>query len=161
PLPAEPRDAGEGQGRDLDRAGHRWGPLSERRPEKAWHDVLARMRRRRVAPGRSERMTTMRPDQVQRYARHILLPDVGGVGPKRLFGGAVLVGDLGGAAEAAVAYLAAAGVGTLVVRDRGLVEAPGFLFENADVGRPRIDAVRERVAALNPDVTVAAEGEGL
>jgi len=102
-----------------------------------------------------------RPDQIERYARHILLPDVGGIGQRRLFAGAVVVGDLGGAAEAAVAYLAAAGVGTLVVRARGVVEAPGFLFEASDVGRPKLDAVRVRVAALNPDVSVAGEGDGL
>src|SRR5215467_1918318 len=103
----------------------------------------------------------MREDQVHRYARHILLPDVGGIGQRRLFQGAVVVDDLTGEAEAAVAYLAAAGVGTLVVRDRGVVEAPGFLFEASDVGRATLDALRERVAALNPDVAVASEGDGL
>jgi adenylyltransferase/sulfurtransferase len=103
----------------------------------------------------------MREDQIQRYARHILLPDVGGIGQRRLFEAAVVVDELAGETEAAVAYLAAAGVGTLVVRDRGVVEAPGFLFESSDVGRPRLDAVRDRVAALNPDVSVLAGGEGL
>jgi molybdopterin/thiamine biosynthesis adenylyltransferase len=103
----------------------------------------------------------MREDQIQRYSRHILLPDVGGIGQRRLFDGTVVVDDLGGGTEAAVAYLAAAGVGTLVVRDRGVVEAPGFLFESSDVGRLRADAVRRRVAKLNPDVRVADEGDGV
>jgi len=103
----------------------------------------------------------MREDQIQRYSRHILLPDVGGIGQRRLLDGAVVVDDLGGGAEAAVAYLAAAGVGTLVVRDGGVVDAPGFLFESTDVGRARLEAVRERVARLNPDVRVADEGEGV
>jgi len=103
----------------------------------------------------------MRPDQVQRYARHILLPDVGGIGQRRLFGGAVVVDDLAGAAEAAVAYLAAAGVGTIVIHDRGAVDAPGFLFEASDVGRPRLEAGRERITGLNADVRVVSDGEGL
>jgi adenylyltransferase/sulfurtransferase len=103
----------------------------------------------------------VRDDQIRRYARHVLLPDLGGVGQRRLLGGAVVLGSLAGAAEAAALYLAAAGVGTLVVRDRGVVDAPGFLFEQADVGRARVDAARDRVAALNPDVTVADSGAGV
>jgi molybdopterin/thiamine biosynthesis adenylyltransferase len=91
----------------------------------------------------------------------VLLPDVGGIGQRRLLGGAVVVDALAGPAEAAVTYLAAAGVGTIVVRDPGAVAAPGFLFEAGDVGRPRLEAARERVAALNPDVRVADAGAGV
>ncbi len=104
---------------------------------------------------------SLRDDQIRRYARHVLLPDVGGVGQRRLLEGAVVVDALDGAAEAAVTYLAAAGVGTLVVRDTATVAAPGFLFEAGDVGRPRLEAARARVAALNPDVRVVAAGEGV
>jgi molybdopterin-synthase adenylyltransferase len=90
---------------------------------------------------------------------------MGGLGQRRLLGGTVIVDALDGATEAAVTYLAAAGVGTVVVRDRRSVATPGFLFETGDVGRPRLDAARERIARLNPDVVVAsaasASGDGV
>jgi adenylyltransferase/sulfurtransferase len=99
--------------------------------------------------------------QIRRYARHVLLPDVGGTGQARLLAGAARLERVTGAGEAALLYLAAAGVGTIVVADGGVVDAPGFLFEAADVGRPRLDAARDRVAALNPDVRVVADGVGV
>ena len=69
--------------------------------------------------------------------------------------------DAAGAGAAALLYLAAAGVGTLVVADARTVapEDVGLLYEVTDVGRPRAAAVAERVAALNPDVRVVAEGD--
>jgi molybdopterin/thiamine biosynthesis adenylyltransferase len=79
----------------------------------------------------------MRDEQVRRYARHVLLPDVGGTGQRRLLAARVAVDDLDAEAEVALVYLAAAGVGTVVVRDGRPVERPGWLFEAADVGRGR------------------------
>jgi adenylyltransferase/sulfurtransferase len=102
----------------------------------------------------------LRDDQVRRYARHVLLPDVGGTGQRRLFAAAVVVDELDAEAEVALVYLAAAGVGTVVVRDERPVTAPGWLFEAADVGRPRRAAARERIRALNPDVRVDFDGAG-
>jgi molybdopterin-synthase adenylyltransferase len=104
----------------------------------------------------------VREDQIRRYARHVLLPDVGGVGQRRLLESAAVVDEAAGAGAVALVYLAAAGVGTLVVRDAGTVrpEDVGFLYETADVGRARVDALRARVAALNPDVQVVTEGAG-
>jgi adenylyltransferase/sulfurtransferase len=102
----------------------------------------------------------MRPDQVRRYARHVLLPDVGGAGQRRLLCARVAVDDLDPEAEIALVYLAAAGVGTIVVRDARPVDQPGWLFELEDVGRPRAEAARARVAALNPDVRVLERGDG-
>ena len=99
--------------------------------------------------------------QIRRYARHVLLPDVGGRGQERLLAAAVRAEDAGGAAAVALVYLAAAGVGTVVVGDRGRVrERDRWLYLAADVGRPRLEAARERLAALNPDVRVVGEGEG-
>jgi molybdopterin/thiamine biosynthesis adenylyltransferase len=110
----------------------------------------------------------LREDQVRRYARHILLPDVGGRGQERLLASrvAVEVGPGRAAEVAALAYLAAAGIGRL-----GLCGEPhgplgadevarGILYGAGDLGRPRIDAIRERIAALNPDVTVDEEAGG-
>jgi len=110
-------------------------------------------------------MTALRDDQVRRYARHILLPDVGGRGQERLLAAAVAVEvGPGRAAEvAALTYLAAAGIGRLAILGdaRGALEpaeaASGILYGAADLGRPRIDAIRARIAALNPDVAVLEE----
>jgi adenylyltransferase/sulfurtransferase len=104
----------------------------------------------------------LRDDQVMRYARHVLLPDVGGRGQARLLAAAVAV-ELGGAAEcAALAYLAAAGVGRLFLTgdtERALDQreiARGILYGAGDRGRPRGPAALERLRALNPDVEVIA-----
>ena len=101
-------------------------------------------------------------DQIRRYARHILLPEVGGRGQERLLAAAVAieVGPGRAAEVAALTYLAAAGVGRLAVlgEARGPLEpseaASGILYGEADIGQPRIDAIRARISALNPDVTV-------
>jgi molybdopterin/thiamine biosynthesis adenylyltransferase len=109
----------------------------------------------------------LREDQIQRYARHVLLPDVGGRGQQRLLAATVAV-ELGPGRAAeitALAYLAAAGVGRLVligdvggpVGDEEI--AGGVLLGVADRGRPRGQAVRERIAALNPDVAVSESGD--
>jgi molybdopterin-synthase adenylyltransferase len=106
--------------------------------------------------------------QVQRYARHVLLPDVGGRGQQRLLDAAVAVpvGPQRAAEVAALLYLAAAGVGTLVVtgEPHGAVtaaeQAAGIAYGVADLGRPRIEVLRARIVALNPDVTVTLEHAG-
>jgi molybdopterin/thiamine biosynthesis adenylyltransferase len=90
----------------------------------------------------------------------VLLPDVGGTGQRRLLEGCVVLDALDAEAEVAAVYLAAAGVGRLVVRDARPVTAPGWLFEADDVGRPRAEAARARIAALNPDVRVLDDGPG-
>ena len=107
---------------------------------------------------------TLSPEQVRRYARHILLPDVGGVGQARLLAARVTV-PIGAGREAelvALTYLAAAGVGVLILSGDpgGPISASeaalGIPCVAADLGRPRIEALRERLAALNPDVRVIA-----
>jgi molybdopterin-synthase adenylyltransferase len=106
----------------------------------------------------------LREDQIRRYARHVLLPDVGGVGQERLLAAAVRV-DVGPGRDAEVAaliYLAAAGVGTLALAGdaTGAVTpaevAGGIGYGADDVGRARGDALAARIAAINPDVRVAA-----
>jgi hypothetical protein len=113
------------------------------------------------------RTVALREDQIRRYARHVLLPDVGGRGQERLLRARVRV-ELGperAAEAAALAYLAAAGVGTLVLV--GDVDGPlgddevarGILYGASDRGRPRGEAARARIAALNPDVSIEVMGE--
>jgi molybdopterin/thiamine biosynthesis adenylyltransferase len=104
----------------------------------------------------------LREDQVMRYARHVLLPDVGGRGQARLLEATVVVElrSTGAAEIAALAYLAAGGVGRLCLGgdaggalDRAEI-ARGILYGVDDVGRPRGQAARDRLRALNPDVEV-------
>lgn len=107
----------------------------------------------------------MRDDQVHRYARHILLPEIGGVGQRRLLDATVAVKVHGGvpAATVAIAYLAAAGVGTIVLAiaaaeaETVVTEADvrsGVLLETADLGTRLTEAIAMRVRTLNPDVRV-------
>lgn len=98
----------------------------------------------------------MRDDQLDRYARHIILKEIGGAGQQRLLDArAVLVGA-GGIGAPAIQYLAAAGVGQLVVIDDDRVALSNLqrqvLFAVADIGRPKVEAAGEAVARLNPDV---------
>lgn len=106
----------------------------------------------------------LREDQIRRYARHVLLPDVGGLGQERLLAAAVAVHAGSAAAVAAIAYLAAAGVGRIAILGGGTVTAndvaTGILYGAADVGRPRIDAIRERVAGINSDVDIVEATAG-
>jgi hypothetical protein len=105
---------------------------------------------------------SLSPEQIRRYARHILLPDIGGVGQKRLLESAVAIavhpGE--GAAIAALAYLAAAGVGRIVLTGSAAEPVTAaevsrcILYGDDDVDRPRVSAIAERVRAINPDVTI-------
>jgi len=97
-------------------------------------------------------------DQVRRYARHVILPGIGGDGQRKLMDGRVLVIGAGGLGSPAAMYLAAAGVGTLGLVDFDDVELSNLqrqlLHDTDDVGRPKVDSGRERLAALNPNVKV-------
>lgn len=99
--------------------------------------------------------------QIRRYSRHILLPDVGGTGQARLLAATVAI-DLSTdppAAIAAATYLAAAGLGTLVLTGGGAVSETdlrtGIALGRADLGRPLADALADRLRALNPDVRIS------
>ncbi|NYG06196.1 adenylyltransferase/sulfurtransferase [Phycicoccus badiiscoriae] len=106
-----------------------------------------------VAPG--PELTT---EQKARYARHILLPEVGLEGQRRLASARVLVIGAGGLGSPALMYLAAAGVGTVGVVDDDVVDASNLqrqiVHGVADVGRPKTESAAETVAAINPLVTV-------
>jgi sulfur-carrier protein adenylyltransferase/sulfurtransferase len=101
---------------------------------------------------------TFSEDQVRRYARHIILPGIGGDGQERLMGAKVLVIGAGGLGSPAAMYLAAAGVGTIELVDFDTVELSNLqrqlLHDTDDVGRPKVDSARDRLTELNPNVTV-------
>jgi len=97
-------------------------------------------------------------DQIKRYTRHILLPEVGVEGQKKLLAARVLVVGAGGLGCPVSLYLAAAGVGTIGLVDFDTVDASNLqrqiLFTTEDVGKPKVEAAAKRLKALNPDVTV-------
>ena len=106
-----------------------------------------------VAPG-----PELSTEQKARYARHILLPEVGIEGQRRLANARVLVVGAGGLGSPALMYLAAAGVGTIGVVDDDVVDASNLqrqvVHGVADVGRSKTESAAETVAAINPLVTV-------
>lgn len=95
-------------------------------------------------------------DQIYRYSRHIILPDVGGAGQKNLLKAKVLLVGAGGLGSPIAMYLAAAGVGTLGIVEFDRVDLSNLqrqlLHRTKDVGRLKIDSAQETINALNPDV---------
>lgn len=91
--------------------------------------------------------------QIDRYARHILLREVGGIGQERILAAEVRIDGLGPVGEWAAIYLALAGVGRLVLRDPQPVhpQLAGPVFGNAAVGRRRDEVLAEAIGLWNPD----------
>ena len=100
----------------------------------------------------------MTPDQLTRYARHIVLHEIGGPGQARLAAARVLVVGAGGLGSPALLYLAAAGVGTLVVVDDDAVSLSNLqrqiLHATPEIGAPKVASAARALARLNPHVTV-------
>lgn len=98
--------------------------------------------------------------QLDRYARHIVLRDVGGAGQAKLLDSHVLLIGAGGIGCPAIQYLVAAGVGTISVVDDDEVSLSNLqrqvLYTEADIGKPKVEAAANAVAALNPDVRFLA-----
>jgi len=115
---------------------------------------------RDVAPPADEPFSR---DELRRYSRHLLLPEVGLAGQKRLRQSKVLLVGAGGLGAPAALYLAAAGVGELGVVDFDAVELSNLqrqvLYTTPDVGRPKLTAAKERIEALNPGTRVVAYEE--
>jgi molybdopterin-synthase adenylyltransferase len=95
-------------------------------------------------------------NQLDRYARHIVLRDIGGAGQSKLLGSHVLLIGAGGIGCPAIQYLAAAGVGTISVVDDDDVALSNLqrqvLYSEADIGTPKIEAAKAATARLNPDI---------
>lgn len=96
--------------------------------------------------------------ELDRYARHIMLRELGGAGQRRLRAARVLVVGAGGLGAPVLAYLAAAGVGRITVADDDSVGLSNLqrqvIFATADIGRPKVRAAAEALARLNPHVAV-------
>ncbi|MBQ9044514.1 MAG: HesA/MoeB/ThiF family protein [Oscillospiraceae bacterium] len=94
----------------------------------------------------------------QRYARHLVMPEIGEAGQARLKNARVLIIGAGGLGAPAAMYLAAAGVGTLGIADADVVELSNLqrqlLHTDADLGRPKVDSALDTLTALNGALTV-------
>ena len=97
-------------------------------------------------------------EQITRYSRHILLPEVGGKGQKKLAQAKIFVVGAGGLGSPVALYLAAAGIGTIGLIDSDIVDISNLqrqvLHHTPDVGRSKVQSAKEKIAALNPDVNV-------
>jgi sulfur-carrier protein adenylyltransferase/sulfurtransferase len=104
-------------------------------------------------------------DEVRRYSRHLIIPDVGMAGQKRLKNAKVLVIGAGGLGSPALMYLAAAGVGTLGIIDFDTVDESNLqrqiIHGQSDVGKPKALSAKESLAEVNPFVTVVVHDERL
>ena len=99
-------------------------------------------------------------DEVERYARHLVLREIGGQGQQKLKAAKVLVVGAGGLGGPAALYLAAAGVGTLGLVDADHVSLSNLqrqiLFSTQDVGRSKTDTGAQHLAALNPEIRLVS-----
>lgn len=104
-------------------------------------------------------------DQIKRYARHIILSEIGGKGQQKLLEAKVLLIGAGGLGSPAGYYLAAAGVGTLGIVDFDVVDLSNLqrqiLHSTEDLDRPKTESAKETIQALNPDVEVRTYREKL
>lgn len=112
----------------------------------------------------------MNEEQLQRYSRHITLPQVDAAGQRKLLNARVLVVGVGGLGSPIAIYLAAAGIGTLVLVDYDTVELSNLqrqvVHRTEDVGRPKVESARDHLHELNPEIRLITingqlEGEAL
>jgi adenylyltransferase/sulfurtransferase len=98
-------------------------------------------------------------EQIERYSRQIILPNVGGKGQKKLLNAKVLIVGAGGLGSPAALYLASAGIGKIGIVDSDEVELNNLqrqiLHSTKDVGRKKVDSARDRLKAINQDVEIS------
>ena len=104
-------------------------------------------------------------DQIDRYARHLVLPEIGEDGQAKLLNARVLVIGAGGLGSPLLLYLAAAGVGTLGIVDDDVVDLSNLqrqvLHDTANLGMSKVESARRRIAEINPEVKVEAHNARL
>src|SRR5262245_49633858 len=108
---------------------------------------------------------TLSFDQIRRYQRQIIMPEVGSVGQRKLLNARVLHIGAGGLGSPAAIYLAAAGVGTVGLVDFDVVDMSNLhrqiLHGHKDVGRPKVESAGDTLRDINPDVQVLGFNEPL
>lgn len=104
-------------------------------------------------------------EQIERYSRQILLPDIGGKGQEKILNSRVLIIGAGGLGSPCAFYLAAAGVGKIGIVDSDCVELNNLqrqiLHSTSDVGNPKVNSAKNKLESLNSDVKVVAHNERL
>ena len=102
----------------------------------------------------------MNDDQLLRYSRHIMLPQVELAGQEKLLASRALIIGAGGLGSPAAMYLAAAGVGQLAIADHDVVELSNLqrqlLHRGTDIGREKVASASETLRSINPDIQVTA-----
>jgi len=105
-----------------------------------------------------EQLATLNKDEILRYSRHLIMPEVGMEGQQKLKAARVLCIGTGGLGSPLALYLAAAGVGTLGLVDFDVVDFTNLqrqvIHFSSDVGRPKLESAKEKIAAINPYVNV-------
>jgi molybdopterin-synthase adenylyltransferase len=105
-----------------------------------------------------ETMPPLSEAELERYARHVVLPEIGGAGQQMLKRARVLVVGAGGLGAPVLQYLAAAGIGTLGTIDDDVVSLSNLqrqiIHATASIGRPKVESAKEAIAAINPHVAV-------
>ena len=104
-------------------------------------------------------------DELKRYARHIVLPEIGGAGQQKLKSARVLVIGAGGLGAPVLEYLAAAGVGTLAIVDDDTVSLSNLqrqvIHDTASIGQPKVESAAAAITRINPHVVVEPHAERL
>ena len=101
---------------------------------------------------------TLTPQQVQRFSRHIIMPQVGSIGQRKLMDASVLLIGAGGLGSPLAMYLAAAGVGKIGIVDFDDVDITNLhrqlLHGHDDIGRPKVDSAEDTIREINPDAEI-------
>jgi adenylyltransferase/sulfurtransferase len=117
------------------------------------------------APSITETLPELSGEEIKRYSRHLIMPEVGVEGQKKLKAAKVLCIGAGGLGSPAAMYLAAAGVGTIGIVDFDVVDFSNLqrqiIHGTPDVGRPKLQSAKDRLGALNPNVHVETYEEAL
>src|SRR5689334_5500289 len=107
-------------------------------------------------PLRGPESTNLSPNEVARYSRHLIMPEVGVEGQQRLKAASVLLIGAGGLGSPLALYLAAAGVGRIGLVDYDVVDFSNLqrqiIHGTPDVGRPKLQSAKDRIHAINPEV---------
>src|SRR5499426_4501160 len=106
----------------------------------------------------TETLPQLTNDEIKRYSRHLIMPELGVDGQRRLKAGKVLCIGAGGLGSPAAMYLAAAGVGTIGLVDFDVVDFSNLqrqiLHSTPDVGTPKLTSARNKLQALNPEIEI-------
>lgn len=105
----------------------------------------------------------MTPEMVERYSRHLIMPQVGSIGQRAIINSRVLIIGAGGLGSPVALYLALAGVGTIGIVDFDTVDRTNLqrqiLHVNASIGRPKVESAKETLLAHNPNIEVITHEE--